>query len=1424
MTRFAARRPLAASAAVALVAGLLALAPASPAAALPNPLIGDGSVYSADPATLVVDDTLYVYAGRDEAGPTTNDFIMNEWQSFSTADVEGGQWEHHPALMRPEQVFSWATPGRAYAGQVVQGADGRFYWYVPVHEAGSTSVDPFGIGIAVSDTPSGPWTDYAGGPIVSQKILGNDAHNIDPTVYIADDGRVWMYWGSFSRLFGVELASDMKTLIGTPTEIRGGVDGFFEAAWLFQRKGTYYLAYAANTAGPDSWCTPAVYHACIAYSTAPTPMGPWTSQGRVLAPVSSTTSHPAITEFKGEWYMAYHTADAVGGNHFRRSVAVDKVEWDDSVTPARMKPVVTTPIRDDDATPSQNVAPWATASASNEPVPVQYWIAALNDGIIRPNPLPPDMWGSYGADRPASQWVQYDWAEPVRIDRSSIQFWSDREPGTGDGVSTPASWSLQYWDQGRWNDVQNPSDYPTTARELHEVTFTPVTTTRLRAVMNAAPGTTTPAKYSALAVEEWSVGAIAPEGYDPATTSTLVGEAPELPDTVALVYGTDRVAAPVRWDAVDPAAYAQTGSFTVAGTAQGYAAGRVEATVTVVGADSWRTNLARTGTPTADFTAGWNSLAAVNDGTVVYQGGDAAQVWATWDGERPSSRNVGYTWETPVTVDAVTAHFWSDVAETTGAGDGVAVPAQWRVEALVDGTWTPVAGDTGYPVERSAPSRVSFTPVTTTGIRLALTAQTDGTTNAAVGLSELEVFGEPVDTVAPEVAVELRGPKGAGDWYVGPVTARVTATDDRDVRSRISVGVDGGAMTDTADVRRVDTVVSADGAHTVVARATDAAGNVSTDATAAFRIDATAPQVTAQLDAGARSVTASATDGGSGLAGLEYAIDEPVTWMPLTGAVAAPDLERHVVYVRATDAAGNVSTPTATTVPRSPDAPMTGNVARYATATASSASGWAPADNAIDGSTTTGWGTWPRVGEQWVQLSWERPVRLDRAGAQFARDAADAANAGLIPPRSWVLQYRDTSGAWRDVDTDDTYDRSSDAVNEVAFTPVETTAVRALMQSWGEQEGQGSAGIQEFEAWAADAPGTDTVAPTLTLTTADEPNDAGWFRAPVALRAVAADDTDPAPVVRVRVDGGEWQTWNVAFRVSGDGIHQVEAEAVDAAMNVSTRRTVTVRLDTTAPRVSATTSNNDDSFVVEITAVDDASGVGAVEQKVDGSWRPVAAGLVTLPAGGGAVDVTYRATDLAGNASAEQTTRVETGTSPEPTPGPTPGPTSQPTPGPTSQPTPGPTDPGTPAATVTLGGATVSAGAGLAMTGTGFGADELVAVGWRAGAELGSLRADAAGAVRGTITVPATTAAGEYTVVLRGATTGREATATVRVTASGVTVPPSTGGTSTGSPSAGGSTSGTLALTGTAVPLAALLFGATALAAGVVIRRRRRTP
>lgn len=142
-----------------------------------NPILGDGGYYSADPAPVVVPagapgntsgrDELYIYTGHDQAGPSQNDFIMNEWGAFTTTDVEAGQWTHHPSLMRPETVFSWATPGRAYAGQMIQGVDGRYYWYVPVSERDSTASDRFAIGLAVATSPTGPWTDYVGGPLIS---------------------------------------------------------------------------------------------------------------------------------------------------------------------------------------------------------------------------------------------------------------------------------------------------------------------------------------------------------------------------------------------------------------------------------------------------------------------------------------------------------------------------------------------------------------------------------------------------------------------------------------------------------------------------------------------------------------------------------------------------------------------------------------------------------------------------------------------------------------------------------------------------------------------------------------------------------------------------------------------------------------------------------------------------------------------------------------------------------------------------------------------------------------------------------------------------------------------------------------------------------------------------------------------------------
>ena len=475
-----------------------------------NPILGDGSYYSADPAPVVSNGKLYILAGRDEAPQDVNDFIMNEWQVFATSDVASHRWTHYPSFLRPEQVFHWAAPGHAYAGQIVQAKDGRYYLYAPVIEANSTNEDHFAIGVAVGDSPLGPWVDaHPAGPIVSQSTAGaNRMQNIDPTAFVDKDGRAYLYWGTFGQLRGAELESDMVTLKNTPVAVHT-LKGFFEAPWFFRRGETWYMVYADNQAGPNSPCTAAVYYACIAYGTAPDALGPWTYQGVILPPVSSTTSHPGVIEFKDKWYLIYHTADAKEGGNFRRSVAIDEMHWDDSVAPARMLPVKPTRALQAEPPPSRNVASAALAVASNEPVPVQYWIGSINDGKTPKNPLPPEMWGTWTPHNPPSQWVQYEWSHPITLNAARVYFWGDHPPGASEGVTAPASWRLEYWTGTAWAEVPHASGYPTALESFNDVTFDAVTTRCLRAELTASGAD---GHYAAFGIEEFEADAPKPVG------------------------------------------------------------------------------------------------------------------------------------------------------------------------------------------------------------------------------------------------------------------------------------------------------------------------------------------------------------------------------------------------------------------------------------------------------------------------------------------------------------------------------------------------------------------------------------------------------------------------------------------------------------------------------------------------------------------------------------------------------------------------------------------------------------------------------------------------------------------------------------------------------------------------------------------------
>ncbi|MGW0807400.1 glycoside hydrolase family 43 protein [Nonomuraea sp. NPDC002799] len=422
------------------------------------------AIYTADPAALVAGDTLYLYTGHDEAASGGGNFVMRDWHVFTSSDA--ATFTDQGAKLSISN-FSWAGAD-AWAGEVERGADGRYYWYVPVNGNGAGWMD---IGVAVGNSPLGPFTDAKGGPLVSDSTPGSSPLNIDPTVFTDDDGQVYMYWGSYYGVRAARLNSNMTTINGsvvTPS----GVTNFWEAPWMFKRNGVYYLAYAAN----DSACSAPGY-ACIRYATASNPLGPWTHRGVVLDQVTSTTNHPAIIEYKGQWYMVYHNASSPGGGNFRRSVTIDKLFFNADGT---MQKVVQTggPV-----TPG-NLATSATPSTSY----VSSWetLAAVNDGYTPANSADHSH-GAYGNwNHQGTEWIEYRWPAAQTVSRSEV-YWFDDDLG----IDLPASCQVQYWNGSAYVNVPGSSGCGVATGTFNATTFTPVSTTRLRLNITSRTGYST---------------------------------------------------------------------------------------------------------------------------------------------------------------------------------------------------------------------------------------------------------------------------------------------------------------------------------------------------------------------------------------------------------------------------------------------------------------------------------------------------------------------------------------------------------------------------------------------------------------------------------------------------------------------------------------------------------------------------------------------------------------------------------------------------------------------------------------------------------------------------------------------------------------------------------------------------------------------
>lgn len=296
----------------------LAIALASSTAALAqNPIIQ--TQLTTDPAPLVCGDRIYVYTGHDE--DHADFFWMNEWRVYSSTDMVN--WTDHGSPLN-QSSFAWADD-RAWAAQAIE-RNGKYYWYVCAH---SKITGGMAIGVAVGDTPTGPFRDALGKPLFDN----GSWDNIDPTVLIDTDGQAYLYWGN-PHLYCARLNDDMISIRGEVERIEQRVEGFgapdmekrdknvkykdcyTEGPWISKRGNNYYMLYAAGGV-PEH----------IAYSMSKTPTGPWKYMGNImpLQDTGSFTNHCGVADFKGHSYFFYHTGKLGGG--FGRSVAVEEFTY-----------------------------------------------------------------------------------------------------------------------------------------------------------------------------------------------------------------------------------------------------------------------------------------------------------------------------------------------------------------------------------------------------------------------------------------------------------------------------------------------------------------------------------------------------------------------------------------------------------------------------------------------------------------------------------------------------------------------------------------------------------------------------------------------------------------------------------------------------------------------------------------------------------------------------------------------------------------------------------------------------------------------------------------------------------------------------------------------------------------------------------------
>ncbi len=291
----------------------------------------------ADPEGIVFDDKYWIF-------PTFSSEYKNQvfLDAFSSKDLV--TWHKHEGIL-DTSVIKWAKQAM-WAPSVIQ-KNNKYYLFFSANDVQRAQRDGWdpnnninhtgGIGVAIADSPAGPFKDLLGKPLIGD--FHNDAQPIDQFVFRDTDNVYYMFYGGWGHCNQAILNEDFN---GFKAWDDGQLfkeitpEGYVEGPFMFIRNEQYYFMWSEGGWGNDTYK--------VAYAISDKVTGPFKKMGIILKSdkmIATGAGHNSVINTPGtdNYFIIYHRRPVPNEGRDHRVTCIDKLEFNIDGT---IRPVVMT--------------------------------------------------------------------------------------------------------------------------------------------------------------------------------------------------------------------------------------------------------------------------------------------------------------------------------------------------------------------------------------------------------------------------------------------------------------------------------------------------------------------------------------------------------------------------------------------------------------------------------------------------------------------------------------------------------------------------------------------------------------------------------------------------------------------------------------------------------------------------------------------------------------------------------------------------------------------------------------------------------------------------------------------------------------------------------------------------------------------------